>query len=348
MSKRILTILFLFITQTSFCQQQKVEAVYFDNQEVPYKIERKFTDNNGTTYVRHNNQGSVCVKRQIFNSGDTTIIKEISYHIFNELTKIERFQDCDNWMVSSNNAGDTVKLEGYIIDYLLDTMILVGDTILTGESAKNSWDLSERIKKVRVPLILSGKMTVNTDSIILNETVFAYFLNGIPVKVEVFDSKNNKHSTITSLILKNKIIYKRYFTQDGLKPYQIDTVEFNTDTTYIKKSSARFEWNKTYFSEFQINGTSLQVNYSDTTKRKIEYLDSKNIFRNILIGDLIYSDVLYYMELRYFDREKTVSVTTNGQTSNNKYNFDIKNRIVEQFSYDKGHLQKRVTYKYEN
>lgn len=348
MSNRILTILFLFITQISFSQILTVEAVYYDNHEAPYKIERKYADNDNVTYITHDNHGSVCVKRQTSNSGDTTIIKEASYRIFNKKTKIEEFQDCDNWMVSSNSAGDTVWLKGYKMDYSPDTMILVGDTMLTGASANNSWDFSERIKKARVPLILKGGMKVDTDSLILNETVIAYFIKGIPIKVERFDAKNNKQSMITAVIKKNEIIYKRYFTKDGPNPYQVDTVSFNADTTKIRRSSTRFEWKQTYVSEFQIKGTILQVNYNDTTKREIEYLDNRNIFSNILIGDLIYSDVLYYMELRYFDREKTMSVKTKGQTSNNKYSFDTKNRIVEQISYDKGQLQKRVTYKYED
>jgi hypothetical protein len=334
MNNRILTISILLIAQTSFSQKLTVEAVYCDNHEVPYKIERKYSDNNLITYVTHFNQGSVCVKRQTSFRGDTTIIKEESYRIFNEKTKLELFQDCESWSVSLNTTGDTVWLKGYKIEYSPDTVILVGDTMLTGESTKNSWSFSERIKKERVPLILSGKMTVNLDSLILNETNVVYYLNGIPVKVDFFDANNNKHRT-TSVFLKNRIIYKSDFTDNGVKA---DTISWNKDTTETKWGSAKI----------QINGTVSNVSFDDSTKKKVEYLESGNIFNNIIIGNLIYSDVLYFMELRYFDREKIVSVTTNGKVENNKYTFDNKNRIIEQVSYDNGQLQKRVTYKYGN
>ena len=349
MNDRILTILILFITQTSFSQQLIVEAVYYDNRDVPYKIERKYSDNNVITYVTHDNQGSVCVKRQTYNSGDTTIIKETSYRIYNKKTKIEEFQDCENWMFSSNTKGDTVWLKGYKMDYSSDTMHLIGDTVLTGEAAKNSWDFSERIKKLRVPLVLNGEIKVNMDSLILNETVFAYFLKGIPVKVEVFDSKNKKYSTSTGSFSKNKLIWKRYFTAKGNMPFQIDTILWNKDTTEIVWHSSRTDdvkWNTV--TKYQINGIQLKFDLSDNLKKEIAYLDSESIFRNMLIGDFIYSDVLYYIELRYFDREKIVSVSTNGQASKNKYSFDKQGRIVEQLAYDKEQLQKRVTYKYED
>ena len=349
MSYRILTILILFITQTSFCQQLKVEAVYYDNHEVPYKIERKYSDNNLITYITHSNQGSVCVKRLTTFSGDTTIIKETSYSIFNEKTKLEMFQECESWSVSSNTTGDTTWLKGYKMEYSPDTMILVGDTMLTGESAKNSWDFSERIKKARVPLILNGGMKINTDSLILNETVIAYFLNSIPARVEVFDSKNKKYSTSTGSFSKNKLIWKRYFNDNGNMPFQIDTISWNKDTTEIVWHSSRTDGVKrNTVTKYLVNGTQLMINFSDSLKREIEYLDRRNIFRNMLIGDFIYSDVLYYIELRYLDREKIMSVTTNGQTSKNKYTFDQHGRIVEQLAYDKEQLQKRVTYKYED
>ncbi len=38
----------------------------------------------------------------------------------------------------------------------------------------------------------------------------------------------------------------------------------------------------------------------------------------------------------------------NGQTLDNKYSFDTKNRIIEQFSCSGGNFIKRVTYKYED
>ncbi len=226
--------------------------------------------------------------------------------IYNERTNIEKFQDCEYWMYSHNFTGDTAWIQCYRTEYAHDSimLMLVADTMLTGESAKNRVNFSKEIQKARVPLILNGGMKVNTDSVILIETVISYFLKGIPVKIERFDAKDNKQSMITSVIMENKIIYKRYFTDVVSNFYKVDTVTFNADTTKIRRSSTRFEWKQTNVSEFQINGAILQVSFNDTMKREIENLDDKNIFSNILIDFLIYDDERYYMELRDFDRKK--------------------------------------------
>jgi hypothetical protein len=353
MSNRILTILILFFTQISNGQKLTVEAVYYDNLEAPFKLERKYTNNDNEIYITHGNKGSVCVNRQTTNIGDTTIIKEASYRIFTK-NKIEAFQGCDNWLFSSNNAGDTVWVGGYNMDFSPDSMHLIVDTTLTGEAAKNSRDFLERINKIRVPLILSGKMTINTDSLILNETVISYLLNGIPVKVEVFDSSNNKYSTSKGELSKNKLIWTRNLTDKKGNPFQIDTISWNKDTTEIIWLTNRLDdvqWNT--ILKYSINGNQLKIVLSETSKMEIEYLDGKSIFGNMLIGAFMYSYVLYNMELpnmklQYLDREKIVSVTTNGQTYNYDYTFDKQGRVVEQLTYVNGKLNERVKYKYEN
>ena len=347
MSIRILTILILLITRISFCQQLAIEAVYYNKDEVPYKLERKYVDKDVVTYVAHYNRSSVCVKRQTYFSGDTIIIKEASYSILNKKTRIEQFQDCDNWIVSSNIKGDTAWLKGYRTDISSDSIILIGDTILIGEAAKESMDFSERIKNARVPLILDKKMIIKMDSLILGETVFAYYLNSIPVKVEVYDSDNKHYSTILGAFYPSKLIYKNYFKDDGLS-FEVDTVSWNKDTTDIRWSSTSFEQKQLSISKFKMEGNTLQVFFDDTTKKQIEYLDNRYLFQNLLIGKLIYSDVLYYMELRYFDREKILSSIENKRVISNKYTFDTENRIIEQVLYNNGQFQKRVEYKYNN
>jgi hypothetical protein len=100
---------------------------------------------------------------------------------------------------------------------------LVCDTTFFGASAKNIQDFPNQLKNLRVSLILSGKKIVDTDSLILKETVITICIHGIPVKVETFGENKKLHSFITSEFSKNKIIYKRYFSEDPLKAYQVDT-----------------------------------------------------------------------------------------------------------------------------
>jgi hypothetical protein len=87
---------------------------------------------------------------------------------------------------------------------------------------------------------------------------------------------------------------------------------------------------------------------SENTSKEIEFLENKELFPNLLMGNLLYNDVLYYMELRLFDRQKTVKVVSeNGQSTNNKFTFDEQNRITVQATFQDQELQKRIVYNYQ-
>lgn len=346
MSSRTLILLFAFSTQMVFSQTLLVEAIYYDKQDKPYKIDQKYSGKETIIYVTHDNESSICLKKQTSLNGDTTIISETYYNIVREKTKLEKLLDCDSWGISINDSDDKAIFTGYR-SFLLDTMVLIGDTVLTGDAVKNSWDFYERIKYARVPAILANEITVKLDSLAPLETTVSYFLNDIPYKAEVFYPKDGKHSTTKCKLSANKMIWKRYFIEDRNKPYKIDRISWNSDTTEIIWHSIRDDigWNEV--AKYHINGTQLKIDFSGNRKKEIEYLDSKNIFTNMLTADFIYPEYLYYMELRYFDREKIISSTEKEQVSKNRFSYDKQNRIIEQRSYNNEILYKRVTYTYE-
>lgn len=76
--------LYLFFINQSLGQQTVVEAVYYDPLEPPYKIEKKYVDYDGIIYTSSNNHNDVCVKIQTSMSGDTTLISQMSYAVFNK------------------------------------------------------------------------------------------------------------------------------------------------------------------------------------------------------------------------------------------------------------------------
>lgn len=349
MNIRVQIILLLCCIQTSFGQQSFVEAVYYDTTDIPYKIELKYVENGIVRYVSHFNDGSICVIRKILHKGDTTILKESIYRVFNEETKLDKFQECSMWNMSTNATGDTMWIRGERYDFLVDSggFVFIADTILTGEAARDGLRFDEKVKKARVPLILSKQIVVAMDSLILDETVVACFVNGFPVGVEIFDAKGNKYEMETSEWKKNKVTYKRYFTRDGGKPFQKDIASWNKDTTEVTWKSDRFEWKKPARARLTIKGNTLAESWNNREDRLRQFVDSTNILQNFLVTWLIYDDVMYSIELRYFDRQKIVSISGDERNANNTYLYDAQNRIIEQRSFENGRLQKRVTYAYE-
>jgi hypothetical protein len=53
MNFRLLTIFLLILAKTTISQAQTVEAVYFNNDDLPYKIEKKYVGDNTVKYVIH-------------------------------------------------------------------------------------------------------------------------------------------------------------------------------------------------------------------------------------------------------------------------------------------------------
>ena len=326
---------------TSFSQNLTVDAIYYNKDGNPYKIERKHTDDQSVLYVRHNNSNSVCVKRQTTIRQDTTIVQETYYNIFREKTKLEKFSDCDSWMVSSTNNGDTVTLTGYAWDEF------VGDTVLTGKDAKESWNFADRIKSARVPMILDDKIHVSLDSLVPNESFKAYYVDGLPVKIEQFNSKQDKHTLTACELSDNMMICKSYFYKETIELFQTDTISWNKDTTEIEWIKNRFEFNKVQTTKYKLNNNTLTIT-TENNRKEIEFLYGSDIFQNLLTSNLVYNDVLYYMELRLFDRQKTVKVVSqNGQSTNNKFTFDEQKRITSQVIYQDQELQKRIVYNYQ-
>ena len=332
---------FIISSLTGYSQDLSVDATYFDKHGNPYKIERKYTNNETIIYVRHDNQNSVCVKRITSKIQDTTIIEETDYTIIREKTKLEKFMDCDKWTIISNDNGDTVKLIGYIEEEL------IGDTVLIGDAAKKSWNFANGKKDERVPMILAGNLTVSLDSLLPEESFKAYFVNGLPLKIVRFNSKQKKQSMTTCDLSGNSMICNSYFFKDKIELYKTDTIIWNKDTAEIKWSVFRYDWNEKTTIHYEVKGNTLTIS-KDSKLKEIEFLDSKDLFKNLLVGNLLYGDALYYMELRLFDRQKTVKVTSaNGKMTTNKYTFDKQGRITTQETFNYQELQKKITYEYK-
>ncbi|MBP6312237.1 MAG: hypothetical protein KA408_08225 [Flavobacteriales bacterium] len=318
-----------------------MDATYFDKDGNPYKIEQKYSNDQSVMYVRHDNKNSVCVKRETLHGQDTTIVQECYYIIYREKTKLDYFLECDTWSVASTNNGDTVTLTGYAWDEF------VGDTVLVGEAAKESWNFSDRINSARVSQILEGKIKVSLDSLIPKESYRAYYVEGLPVKIEWLNSKREKHALTTCSLSDNTLICESYFYKETLELYEVDTIKWNMDTSEITWSSIRLDWKKNYKTNYSIDGNKLTVTV-DNNKKEVEFLDNKNIFQNMIISNLLYNDVLYYMELRLFDRQKIIKVVpANGKVTTNKYVFDNQDRITVQETFQDQELQKRIEFNYE-
>ncbi|MFT6746605.1 MAG: hypothetical protein ACJAZ2_000946 [Glaciecola sp.] len=189
-------------------------------------------------------------------------------------------------------------------------------------------------------------MVVSLDSLSYSSSFTAYFVGGIPVKINRLNREGAKHAVTTCEALKNMMVCKSYFFKDTLQLFKTDSIIWNNDTTKVNWKYTRFEWGKTFTTDYKLNQNEMTTTNAESIG-KIEYSEGGQLFRNLLINRLIYNDVQHTLELRLFDRQKMVNVVSaNGDIKNNQYVFDKQNRVVEQKLFHGQNLFKRVVYSY--
>ncbi|MFT3907991.1 MAG: hypothetical protein QM737_01085 [Ferruginibacter sp.] len=344
MQKRMLIILPVLLSQLAFAQKHEVQAIYFNDKNVPYKIETKYTAPNAVTYVCHHNDGSICLKRNIVHINDTVIVSETYYDVIYKKTKFEKFRDCDLWKYVRKELNDSLYVMGY--QWQTDSMRFIGDTVFNIADRNNPKDFLEAIKTARVPMILDNKITVPLDSLVPLETSKVYYLHNNPVKIETFDAAMKMTNLDICRLEGNQLTAKHFFIRDSIENYELDTYTWNDDTTKIHASLNRYEWKKIFSTMYKIDKATLKVKSKRSFSSKIEFLEPANIFQNILIDDLVYNDVLYRIEFRYFDRQKIISKRTKRGFEEHKYTYDDISRIIGQSVFYNGKLEKKIVYSY--
>ena len=327
--------LLILASLTSFAQDLKMEAIYYNQEDEPYKIERKYKDGQSIILVKHTNKHTVLVKRLLSKQGDTTIIQETYYRPYR--TNYDEYSLRFSWATASKQNGDSLSISFYKADGS------IGDSTLSGQALNNYWDI---MSTERVSLILDQKLSPPLDSLIAQESFRAYYVDGFPLKIQTFNSRQQKHSLTNCELQGNRMVCKTYFCKDSLHLYKVDSVRWNADNSEISWTYNRLDWNKSYSIEYLIEGNKLSIT-ADSTKREVHYLEGKGLFQNLLATNLLYTDVLYNLELRLFDRLKPVKeIPAEGPMKTIQYRFDQAARPINQESYKAQELIKRVEYRY--
>lgn len=340
----------------AFAQDWIVQAIYYDSNNHPYKMEQEYKDSadNTTMYVTHFSDRSVAKKMQTFRHGDTTMVEEGYYFVATPFSHIQSLVACDQIITTKNITGDTAILtfekDAYSdTAYEFHTTLIIGDTTLYGEEAENPTTFIEKLKQIRVSEILEGKIKVSMDSMRLQETYRTYYLNNLPIRLEVYGWNRKPSLTKTCQLSPNKMIWYSTFINDSgpSELFAIDIFTWNNDTSQITAHFNRFDdvkWDDT--AQYYIKGDTLETSYSgghNCTK----VLDKEhNVLGKVLNDHVIHEDPAWTEELYNFENWRFVSLQSSEGLVSNQFVYDDKHRVVEQNSFFNNTLTKRVVYSY--
>jgi hypothetical protein len=344
--------LLVYLIYLNVCigQTLKLKAIYYDEKNIPYKIEEKYENANTNLYLRHNNENSVFVREETTRHSDTVLIKTAYGIIVHEKSNLEKLSQSNTWMTSTSETGDTVTLTGYESFPGFDP-VTTGDTILTGAIAKDYFEFTRQIKYARIPWMVENNIRIKTDSLFIQEIIYAYYVKGLLVIADDFNQYNYQHLHEEGMWSDHQLIWKSYFTDNGPVLFQTDTTTWNSDTSKITCHSVRIDdldWDSK--TEYSANINSLDIQFRDSTIMHMKY---DNIRQNSLLKFLIddwyvYNDLLYAIDLHKSDRARNIS-TVSSDDNKYEYQFDIDKagKLVTQNCLKNGLFYYKVFYSEE-
>jgi hypothetical protein len=335
------------IVLTSFGQNLKVNAVYYDGQSIPYKIERKYFDKNDSSflYVRLTNENSVFVRRKELKHQDTTIMQEEYGYISVAKTKLGKIAESNQQMYASSDNGDTVRITFYLDD------VYIADTLLVGEAAKGNTDILFNIKAEKISLMLNDKILPTLDSLTKQEIVKVFYVSGRIVKIEWSDSKGIINTSNIYVYSDNLIVSNKYENSPDVAPklFRADSAMLKKNGKEITWKTSRIDWDKSYITKYRLKRKKMQILKADSVYKEIHYFQSPDLFSQFLLSKTLYDDPLYSFELLQFERLKESKIRFGkGKFIKNKYRLDYKHRITEQRLFNKNKcLVELVTFEYK-
>jgi hypothetical protein len=341
MKVKVLKILLLI--SVSLSSQTTTHFLFYKSDSTLYKYERKVENKDKVVYYRNEGKNTVGVEYTKKNHKDSFILIERYFSLNRQKSKLEKFQECDAWLSSSNVKGDTVTLTGMITNYG-DTSISyieVGDTTLYGLDAKESWNFSKRIKNAQLPLIINNTVKFNLDSANFIDSTVSIYKNGFPIKISRFRKGELTHVT-TCEVIKNTLYYKNYFVNNKKQEYyRIDSFILKSDLSELYYYLNRFD-ETTYKSKiiYKVSQDLLEIYYKDSTKRTMKFVDKsqKNIIEYIITQNMLYDDVPFTFYSRKLENGKTFSLNDKTYSEKNKYFYDNSQNLIKIEEYQKEKL----------
>lgn len=341
---RCLIICFLFFSSlTALCQTQIVEAIYYDNLNNPYKIERKYLNaiDSSVLYLRITNDGIVGIRQKHLFYSDTTIQIDEYCSIKKRKTQAEILSD-NIMSIGITQANDTS-----IFTYYLYNDSIIIDSVYEG---KQSILASVKPKETDfVGKCIKNELKFSLDSLTLDETVKSLYVNDELKQREILNSDNNVYNSLFLSAQKNVIITKTiiYQTDSIPKLYRIDSILLNPQQSEVVWKINRLDWQQNFTTGYILRDATLQIFNSDTLYLEIQYLNNPDLLRMLLLDNIVYDDNLYSIELLEFDRGLKLKTSfTDGLNIINEYKMDTQQRVIEQKQFRNAKLFRTVIFKY--
>ena len=330
---------------SSFSQSLTLEALHFTSDNVLVRIERKYqTKSENNIYVTHTNFRSLFLQDSLVKKGDTTIVVETLFEI-PRTNQEDKLTSLDGYAVTSYDSINNTMTLSVFNDESIDTENrYLGDTILPIDFDTETF--IHDLQKSRLRKIHAGLINVPLDSLIYKEAIKLQTINNVPIQIDFYDSGGILHLSKYCSIDSNSVICKSKFMDDTTRYYQVDSINFNADTTHVQWKTSSLRWGTTYHTDYHIYDNRMVICGKDT----IEYIQENFTFINLITENLIYSDFPYHFSLKFdFDRQKVTKVKFHrNDLEVINYEYDQEGEILRKNIFVNDQLTKYIKYQKKN
>ncbi len=322
-------LIFVFLSLNCLSQTLSKEAVFYNSQAKPVSIERKYFYNNGDSVlylILTNNYCQTLIVNET-KSKDTTIITEQYGYVKREKTKTEKLINSDNWVISGYGDYDSSIVTAIESNYW-DTskgIIEIADTIVASDQTSY---ILHSLKFEIVSMILNGRIAINLDSIYKYETCKVFVLNDLPVKVEMYNQKDELFRITKFTYMDYALTIQHFDCSDSknLKILKQDEFTWNKDTSEVRCCSKLENMDFNDFSFFITKKRSKLI-VNGNFYKEIEYLNPTNIFKYIILDETIYFDPPFNCQLINIEKRPLKSLNRTNFTIQKSYNYDHLGRL---------------------
>lgn len=342
-AKFCLVYLFLVLKFCAQCQDLLIRAAYYDEKDSLYLIEEKYSTENrkSSIYLLHEKKSSQYVLQEEFLNKDTLILLEKRFNIEEADLYYRMLFNSTGYTIAENEIKDSATISFFEFNHHL------GDTTIASNTGVNLYDELSIWKKERLQKILNGELTINTDFLKHIETIKAYFVNGIPLKI--YQYTNGDKLSIAHYCQRgiNSLTCQNYYLRDTLELYALDTFSWNSDTTLFSLKQKDNYWNEVKEIKYSINGKSVIKSDSTSKKETITYIHVGTFFKDFLFFSIMGDGWYFKPYLKYFGNRQVEKIDqSDGKNMKYKYSYDDRNRIMKQISLKGKKVINKVLYLY--
>lgn len=349
MKTRVLPLfLALFLSFRLFPQDLKITAVYYNSDSIPYKIEQKYVDKDSSLlYVGHYNDGSNCISVKNTKRGDTAIISEGYYLFGEEKTPLENYiQKVSgiSFTEIENNPGTFISNAGYDSSAVVDSIMPLAEVKKYVESC----DMYNLSNKLHMTLLLEGKIKMDPDKRILQETVNTFYVNNRLVKIEWRGKENQLIALYKCTIKDCSMACEGFgFAMKLITELSIyNTISWNKDSSRINWVMKDKILKANFHTRYCLDGKNLKVYSGNKMLSETDYLELNDPFK-LFIKNGLEDDSFCSNQLLGLEKCKPVKeIYQDGHIRAYTYIFDAANRITGQKQYYDGKPDVWITYNY--